>query len=118
VVERVTIVVRGRKPKVKKTTELVSAWKTMLLGRTNTVIGKITTIFGGWKTKTEKTTILVGRKKTVAGRVAIVLRGGKPTAKKQNYLYVCENKNFGCRCVARVEEQHQAASTRSREKEA
>jgi hypothetical protein len=77
VVGRVTTVVRGRKPKVKKITEMVGAWKTMLVSRTNKVIGKITTIFGGGKTTTEKTTILVGRTKTVAGRVAIVLRGEK-----------------------------------------
>ncbi len=60
------------KQKLRKTTVMEGAWKTMLVGRTNTVIGKITTFLGGGKTKTEKTTILVGRTKTVAGRVAIV----------------------------------------------
>jgi hypothetical protein len=72
---------------------MVGAWKTILVGRTNTVVRKITTIFRGGKTKTEKTTILVGRTKAVAGRIAIILRGGKPTAGKQNYLHVCENKS-------------------------
>jgi hypothetical protein len=35
VVELFTTVVRGEKPKVKKTTEMVGAWKTNPVGRTN-----------------------------------------------------------------------------------
>jgi hypothetical protein len=56
VVERFTTVVRGEKPKVKKTTEMVGAWKTNLVGRTNTVSGdgKNATIFGEGKQKLRK----------------------------------------------------------------
>jgi hypothetical protein len=45
VVERVTTVVRGGKPKVVKTTEKVGAWKTILVGRTNSDRENYSTVY-------------------------------------------------------------------------